>query len=221
MRDLTQITKEASKDYPKKPNLFTNHNLFARNRQLLLNAYVCLLFSSYGTQFVILRTVLENNNLMRLFNKNPQYAFEWLPKNLQKRFNEETQLKYGKSGKHDETYNPSPVTNLIFDTVGKAKVKGDIMKFYGQLCNYTHPNFVGWQELVTKKENVERILNMPWFSSVNSETATGVLFFMMQMTFKTFVVTYKGYLAEFAYQLQEWQDNFNKIILRYQEQETP
>src|SRR3990170_1588522 len=79
MRDLTQIAKEASKEYPRKPNLYVNHDLFARNRQLLLNAYVCLLFSSYGTQFVILRTVLENSNLMRLFNKKPQCAFEWLP----------------------------------------------------------------------------------------------------------------------------------------------
>lgn len=38
MKDLTQITGEAVKEYPKKPNLFTNHNLFARDRQLLLNA---------------------------------------------------------------------------------------------------------------------------------------------------------------------------------------
>jgi len=99
MRDLTQITQDAVNDYKTKPNLFANHNLFARNRQLLLNAYFCLLCSSYGTQFVILRTVLENNNLMRLFNKNPQFAFEWLSEDVQKRFSEETQLKYGKSKK--------------------------------------------------------------------------------------------------------------------------
>ena len=68
MRDLTQITQNAVDDYRTKPNLYANHNLFARNRQLLLNAYFCLLSSSYGTEFVILRTVLENNNLMRLFN---------------------------------------------------------------------------------------------------------------------------------------------------------
>ena len=217
MRDLTQITKEASKDYPKKPNLFANHNLFARNRQLLLNAYVCLLFSSYGTQFVILRTVLENNNLMRLFNKNPQYAYEWLPKNLQKRFTEETQLKYGKSGKHDQTYFPSPVRNYVFGDIGKAKVKSDIKKFYDQLCNYTHPNFLGWQELVSKKGDTEFVLNMPWFSSVNSEIATGVTLFLMQGSFKAFVETFRGYLVGFAYQLQEWQDNFNKLMLKYKD----
>ena len=102
MRDLTQITKDAIKDYQTKPNLFTNHNLYSRNRQLLLNAYFCLLSSSYGTEFVILRTVLENNNLMRLFNKSPQYAFEWLSEDVQKRFPKETQIKYGKSGKHDK-----------------------------------------------------------------------------------------------------------------------
>jgi hypothetical protein len=31
MRDLTLITKEASKDYPNRPNLYANHYLFARN----------------------------------------------------------------------------------------------------------------------------------------------------------------------------------------------
>ena len=96
MRDITQITEEASKEYPKKPNLYANHNLFSRNRQLLLNAYFCLLASSYGTEFVLLRTVLENNNLMRLFNKNHQLAFEWLPTEKQKRFTAEIQLSYGK-----------------------------------------------------------------------------------------------------------------------------
>jgi hypothetical protein len=219
MRNLTQITKEASKDYPTRPNLYANHNLFARNRQLLVNAYVCLLFSSYGTQFVILRTVLENNNLMRLFNKNPKYAFEWLPINRQKRFTKETQLKYGKSGKHDETFDPFPVTNLLYDTMGKAKVKKDINKFYGQLCNYTHPNFVGWQELMGEKGEGEFILNIPSFSTTNSETGIGVTLFLMQVSFKSFVETFKGYLARFAYQLEEWQDNFNRLIPRFQDSE--
>jgi len=46
LRDLTKITKEASKEYPNKPNYYANHELFARNRQLLLSAYVNLLFIS-------------------------------------------------------------------------------------------------------------------------------------------------------------------------------
>jgi hypothetical protein len=217
IRDLTEITKETSKGYPEKPNYSTNHELFARNRQLLLNAYVSLLFSSYGTQFVILRTVLENNNLMRLFNKNPQYAFEWLPVNLQKRFTAEMQSKYGKSGKHDRTYYPSFVRKLVFDTVEKEKVRDDIKKFYDQLCDYTHPNYAGWKELVVQKQDGERILNVPCFSLVESDTAIGVYLFSMQTTFKAFVETFRGYLAGFAIQLKTWQERNTELLLRHME----
>jgi hypothetical protein len=217
MRDLTQITEDAVKDYQTKPNLFTNHNLFSRNRQLLLNAYFCLLSSSYGTEFVILRTVLENNNLMRLFNKNPQYAFEWLSMEMQKRFSQETQLKYGKSGKHDRTYKAWFVRKYVFDEIEREKVREDIKQFYGALCNYTHPNFRGWHELIGKLGEVEIILNMPRFQEKNAETAVGMSLFLMQTSFKGFVETFKGYLAGFAYQLQEWQDNFNKLILKFKD----
>lgn len=215
MRDVTQITKGTVEVYPKKPNLYTNHNLFARNRQLLLNAYLCLLFSSYGTEFVLLRTVLENNNLMRLFNKNPQLAFDWLPIEKQKQFAVETQLIYGKSGNHDKKYGFSPVADLIFEDIRKAKVKAEIWKFYGELCNYTHPNFVGWQELMGQVGEVGVIQNMPLFSSQNCENATGMVLFLMQMSFKTFVETFKGYLAGFACQLEEWQNRFNKTMLKF------
>ena len=56
---------------------------------------------------------------------------------------------------------------------------------------------------------------MPHFQEKNAETAVGILLFLMQSTFKPFVETFKGYLGGFAYQLEEWQNNFNKLILRY------
>jgi hypothetical protein len=83
MFKLTHDINEALKNR-EKPQLHTNANLFARNRQLLLNAYFCFRCSHYGTQFVILRTIIENNNLMRLFNLDPRYAYEWLPLTQQK-----------------------------------------------------------------------------------------------------------------------------------------
>jgi len=215
MRDLTQVTQDAVNDYKKKPNLFANHNLFARNRQLLLNAYFCVLSSSYGTESVILRTVLENNNLMRLFNKNPQYAFEWLSKDMQNRFPQETKLKYGKSGKHGKTYSASLVRKHVFDESGKEKVRNDIKQVYSELCNYTHPNFFGWQELVGNQEQNEIILNMPKFISQIADKPIADMLFLMQLSFKTFAETFKGYLAGFAVQLKEWQDNFKKLIVRY------
>jgi len=199
LRGLTKITKEASKDYPNKPNYSANHELFARNRELLLNAYVSLLFSSYGTHFVILRTVLENNNLMRLFNKNPQFAFWWFPRRMQKRFTKEVQIKFCKQGKEKET------------------IRDEIKEFYSQLCDYTHPNYAGWKELVVQKEGVEMILNVPNFSLKESENATGIYLFLMQGTLKGFVETFRDYLQEFASQLNTWQEKNKPLLQRHRE----
>ena len=216
MRDLTQVTQDAVNDYETRPNLFANHNLFARNRQLLLNAYLCLLCSSYGTQFVILRTVLENNNLMRLFNKNPQYAFEWISKEKQIRFSKETQLKYGKSGIEKRTFKID-VRKKLFGEITKKKVRGEIQRFHERLSNYTHPNFLGWQELAGQRGESEIILNMPRFLWNNTYNAIGITLYLRQLSFKTFVETFKDYVGGFAHQLKEWQDNYNKLIVRYKD----
>ncbi len=215
MRNLTNVTQEAVKEYQKKPNLYTNHNLFSRNRQLLLNAYTSLLFSSYGTEFVIVRTVLENNNLMRLFNKNSNYAFEWLPQSLQNRFSQETKAEFGKTGKFERRFGAGFVRNGVYDGRGKEKVKDDIDRFYSDLCNYTHPNFSGWKELVFRTpDSVEMISNMPRFRDDTAELGVGVVLFSIQTTFKAIVETFKGYWhgEDLAAQLWDWQEK-NLIML--------
>lgn len=221
MRDITQITQDAVNDYKTKPNMYANHNLFARNRQLLVNAYFCLLTSSYGTQYVILRTVLENNNLMRSFNKNPQCAFEWLSREKQKEFPKETQLKYGKScqsieGKDfNRIFKPWQVRKHVFNEIEKEKVRSGIKEFYEELSNYIHPNFKGWKELVGRRGETEIILKMPRFLPKNADKAIGIMLYLTQMSFKTFVETFKGYLCGYALRLKEWQDNYNKLIVSY------
>ncbi len=216
MRNLTKVAHKAVSEYPIKPNLYTNHNLFSRNRQLLLNAYTSLLFSSYGTEFVILRTVLENNNLMRMFNKNPQFAYEWLPQILQNRFPNKTKAKFGVTGKFERKFKPEFVRDKVFGGEGKEKVKDDIEIFYSELCNYTHPNFNGWKELVFREENSpEMIQNMPRFQDDTAEMSIGVALFSMQTTFKAIVETFRGYWhwENFAFQLADWQ-NRNLLLLQ-------
>jgi hypothetical protein len=211
---LTQITKDHIEDFWNEPNLVANYNLFARNRQLLLNAYICVLNSSYGTEFVILRTVLENNNLMRFFNKYPQHAFDWFSHEMQERFPEDIKSRYSISGRKNETFSFKPSTNNIFD-VGKEKVKEGILDFYGQLCNYTHPNFLGWRELIGKQDETEFIFRAPQFSINNSENSIGITLYLMQLSFKTFVETFRNYLNGFVGELNYWQENYNKLIYRY------
>lgn len=214
MFKLTTISKDVCKEYLHKPNFYANHNLFARNRQLLLQAYISCLSASYGTEFVILRTVLESNNLMRLFNKKPEFAFNWLPTEVQKRFTVEAQKTYGKSGEHDKTYDPFPVVGLVFDDKSKAKVKHDVSKLYGQLCNYSHPNFMGWHEIVRQHDEAEMIERLPAFSPINGETSVGLLLFLMQLTFKSYVETFKGHLFAFATDLHAWQKENKKLLIK-------
>ena len=52
---FTNITNEAANIQKDKPNIIANQNLFGRNRQLLLNAYFCLLCSNFGSFFVLLQ----------------------------------------------------------------------------------------------------------------------------------------------------------------------
>lgn len=213
MIKLTQFMNESVGVIWKRPNLVTNINLFARNRQLLLNAYLCWLNSSYGTQFVILRTILENNNLMRHFNDNYQDAFEWLSPEMQVRFAEDIRLKYGSSGKSNQTFSFPKITADIFDG-GKQKVKKDILDFYGTLCNYTHPNFLGWQELFATTGQTVIILRTPIFQSNNAELSIAATLYLMQLSFKTFVETFKEYL-DFKFELAKWQEKYMLLIRKY------
>jgi hypothetical protein len=212
--NLTQVTNNAKKDFATKPNLFANTNLFGRNRQLLLNAYFCMLCSNYGTQFVISRTVLENNNLMRLFNMNPRYAFEWLPQNKQKEFSPETQLKYSGSDEK-KTFDPFWVLKEVLGEEKQKTAKKDTARIYGQLCDYTHPNFSGWQEIMGIQGANEILLDLPTWSSENTENAVIMTLFLIQLSFKTFVETFKGYWLSYAAQIYEWQKEFDKLIVKY------
>lgn len=214
MYKISSISQEACKEYLDNPNFYANHNLFARNRQLLLQAYLSCLSASYGTEFVILRTVLENNNLMRLFNKEPQKAYDWLPEELQKRFSPNTQAKYGSSGMHDETYDPYPVVGSIFNSQDQRIVKKDVSKLYGQLCNYSHPNFAGWQELISQQGEVELIQKLPVFSPFNAETSVGLMLFTMQLTFKSYVETFKNRLFAYSTELFTWQNDNKKLLTK-------
>jgi hypothetical protein len=216
MFKLTRNINEALKDR-EEPQLYANGNLFARNRQLLLNAYFCLRCSHYGTQFVILRTIMENNTLMRLFNLHPRYAYEWLPLTMQKQFSSRTQAKYGKSGKAAATFKFPWVRNMVFKKGGKEKIGERIGKIYRELCDYTHPNFRGWRELMGLQVEKEILLELPAFTPDNASELVGVTLYSMQMSFKTCVETFNEYLHGFVIDLNAFQRQFNKLMARYEE----
>jgi hypothetical protein len=214
MFDLSEDVNEAvSKSV--EPNLFANRSLFARNRQLLLVAYFCFRCSNYGTQFVILRTVLENNNLMRLFNLHPQYAYEWLSSEKHKRFPLPIQAKYGKSGKHDRAFKNWRVRDELFKEIKEEKVAEGIERLYSELCEYTHPNFKGWHELMGLLGTEEQLLRMPAFSEGNAYEIIGLSLWSLQVSFKTLVETFGKFVSDFSVHLGEWQEAYKKLMERY------
>jgi hypothetical protein len=215
MRDLSYGTQDTVRDFEKNPDLLTNHNLFARNRELLLNAYFCMLCSSYGTLVVILRVVLENAFLMRLFKEKPQFAFEWLSKEIQELFSSEIKSKYGKSGISDKK-GKVDLSRAIFNDVAKKKARIDVNNFYKELSNYSHPNFAGWTHLISANKGYGIIQSIPQFSSDCADKAIGMMLYFMQLSFKAFFETFKGSLLSFAPQLDEWQRNYKKLMARYE-----
>jgi hypothetical protein len=215
MHDMAYGTQDTVRDFKKTPNLLTNHNLFARNRELLLNAYFCMLCSSYGTLVVILRVVLENAFLMRLFKEKPQFAFEWLSKEIQEQFSSRIKSKYGKSGISDKKGNVD-LSRAIFSDVAKKKARMDVNRFYKQLSDYSHPNFAGWTHLITVGEGYGIIQSIPQFSANYTDEAIGMMLYFMQLSFKAFYETFKDSLLSFTPQLVQWQENFKKLMARYE-----
>jgi hypothetical protein len=208
------ILRTCYKDFKNKPDLFANANLFGRNRELLLNAYVCMLEANYGTQTVILRTALENNNLMRLFNKDMKYAFEWLPKERQMNFPLDVQKKY--SGcKENREYSPSLVRDVVFKY--KKGVKQFVGNFYDCLCDYTHPNFSGWKEIMGTRGEQEVLVDLPTLSGENASEVMKLTLYMFQLSIKTFYDTFNSYFdgTKVVELLSIWKLNFDSIMPRY------
>ena len=213
---FTNITNEAAIMQKDKPNIIANQNLFGRNRQLLLNAYFCLLYSNFGTCFVLLRTVLENNNLMRQFNKEPKDAFIWFSKDRRNKFPAEIQTKYAADVKEAE-FKPKPFPSMkeFFSDIPNKNVQKDYERMYGELCNYSHPNYVGWQELMADEGEKENLLESPEFVAENAEIAIGLTIFYIQLSFKTYVETFKAHTMIFNDLLEKWIDGYNKFIPLY------
>lgn len=214
MTELTEVSAIAISDYRRNPHLFTNHNLFARNRELLLNCYISILTSSYGTHNVLARTVLENNQLMRLFRKNDFKAFEWLSKEAQSRFPTEIQEEYGKSKLVSQTFKPSVVRKVAF----YGQVRSDIQRLYKELSDYTHPNYEGWKHLVYRIGGKEYVLRTPRFVDKITDGLIGLTVYLIKLSIKEFVETFRHYLKEYPNlleKLEKWQKESNQILFRH------
>jgi hypothetical protein len=65
-----------------------------------------------------------------------------------------------------------------------------------------------------KTEN-EVLLDLPAWSDENTENAVIMTLFLIQLSFKTFVETFKGYWFSYAAQIYGWQKKFGALIAKY------
>jgi hypothetical protein len=174
MRRITSISKDAIDEFPKDPRLPAIMVLFSRNRELVHFATVCLANGGYATSKVLIRVELENSLSMRLFNSRADLAREWLAN--PERFR--------------EAWSPWRIREYLFPK-GSRLLK-DYNSFYGELCNYVHPNFKGWSEQTRGK----MMLWHPVFNADFASECIGLIFFVMIHSLKQFADAFQQWLPD-------------------------
>jgi hypothetical protein len=107
------------------------------------------------------------------------------------------------------------VRRKLFEEIKKETVAKDIKKIYGELCEYTHPNFRGWHELMGLLGTEEQMLRMPAFSEGNASEIIRLSLWLFQMSFKTLVETFGKSVSDFSVHLGEWEKAYKKLMERY------
>ena len=61
----------------------------------------------------------------------------------------------------------------------------------------------------------ETTLSMPRFQTANADQSIGVTLYLMQLSFKSFVESFRDFLSPFADQLKEWHTNYYRLIPKF------
>jgi len=182
LSDLTKIMEQVMKDSPQNPDYWrANFDLFARSRVLLRSSYLCLITGNYGSALCLLRSVLENNELMLFFHLEPQEVSEWFtnPNWWREKENRVQQLR-----------------DRIFSILAKGdrKLKKVFDNLYGEISQYIHPRPRGWHELKIREGNIVRILRFPEYNQNVVESLLRKMIVITYQTVKVFEVVYATYL---------------------------
>ena len=181
LSDLTRIMEQVMKDSPQNPKYWANFDLFARSRVLLRSSYLCLITGNYGSVLCLLRSVLENNELMLFFHLEPQEVHEW---STQPNWWKEKENKVGQ------------LRNRIFSILAKEnnKLKKVFDDLYGEMSEYTHPRFRGWKELKIREGKIVKIPRFPTYNQNTIESLLRKMIFITYQALRAFEVTYTEYL---------------------------
>lgn len=173
MRRMTSISKEAVAEMKSQAALSAVMNLFARNRELVHFAVVCLMNGGYASTKVLSRAALENALYMRLFNKKPHLAKKW----------------FTNPDKFRDNWTPQRVRDALFKK--GTRLWDSYNRFYWKLCNYSHPSFKGWGELTHETKG---ILWCPVFNKDYADECIGLVFFIILQSLPPFINTFRKWL---------------------------
>lgn len=169
MRRITSVSKDAIKEMSEKPNLYAVMNLFARNRELVHFSTVSMMNAGYSPTKVLSRAALENTLCMRLFNKKPELAQKW----------------FTNPDEFRKEWKPHNIRDELF--LRKSSLWKSYNHFYWGLCNYSHPSFRGWMELIHEKS----VLWRPIFNEDFASECIGLTFFIIFHSLQQFAEAFK------------------------------
>jgi hypothetical protein len=178
MRRVTAVSNQAVAQYDKHPNLRAVLDLFCRNRDLVHFSIVCMVNGGYAETKILSRVALENFLLIRLFNLQPSLAEDWFsdPDGFRKKWRAEK------------------IRKAVFKDIPKRI--DSYSQFYWLLCDYTHPSFRGWIELMKKKENGIYIGYCPAFNPDYASECMGFVCWIIIQSLKGYLDAFKEWLTK-------------------------
>jgi len=192
MRRVTKVAGVAIPYFDKQPTLRAVMDLFCRNRELVHFSTVCLLNGGYAETKILSRAATENYLLIRLFNLRPEIAEHWFS-------NPEAFRK---------EWRPEVIRKTVFDK-SPNKIEG-YTKYYGVLCDYSHPSFKGWIEQMKRINNCVSIGCAPEFNADYASECIGLMCFTIIQSVKGFRIAFEQWYTQ---ELRSEEDILAKKLL--------
>lgn len=177
MRRITGIADQAVSEFDKQHDLRATMDLFCRNRDLVHFSIVCTVNGGYPETKILSRVALENFMLIRFFNLKPSLAKNW--------FSDPEVFR--------EKWPPKEIRKAVFAEIPKRI--HNYSSFYWLLCDYSHPSFKGWIELMKKKENGIYIRWHPEFNSDYASECIGLICWITLQSTTGYMRAFKKWLT--------------------------
>jgi hypothetical protein len=178
MRRVTIIANKAIASFDEQPNLRAVMDLFCRNRDIVHFSIVCMINGGYSETKILSRVAMENFLLIRLFNMKPNLAKYW----------------FSNPEEFRKDWKPEEIRKTVFAKFPRRT--RSYSEFYGLLCDYSHPSFEGWIELMKKVDSKVFIGCRPEFNADYASECIGLIYFIIMQSIKGFEDAFKEWFTK-------------------------